>query len=141
MKTLFLLITALVMSGCGVVGTATVPTGTQPVIFLQRGVMLQVINFCPGVAVLYPSHPASSGQVAVPLPQGTPTWVPMAPMPLMATKEVVATIQFTQNGVFSGSVSKAFRIDRHSTQTVQWVVSESNSGGSGRNLITSRCPG
>lgn len=135
-KIFVIIVVALMASGCATVPTVAAPSGTQRIIFLQVGVMLQVFNNCsttPGR--LYPS---TGGEVLV--PAGRPTYVPMASMPLMATRSLSATYQVFEGDVMVGSISRSFYIDRYQgTQTVQWVIGGDGYGG-GRDVVNERCP-
>lgn len=143
-----IILIALALEGCGAMGTMTVPStnpsyvvpmGTRPVIFLQRGVQLQVFNNCSGTpAKLYPSHPMR-GQAEVSVPPGPPTWVPMAPNLLEVSDRVSATVHFFEGDMIVGTVSRSFRIDRYSTQRVQWILG-GDRGGGGQNVYVDRCP-
>lgn len=131
---------ALTMSGCGVVGTMSSPTGTKPVLFLQTGVELQVFNLCsqtPGK--LYPSNP-TLGQGEVLVPPGPPTFVPIVPRWPTDTRDVSAVYYVYEGNVLKGTVSRSFYIDRYrGTQTVQWIIGGTGYGG-GRNVYNDRCP-
>ncbi len=142
-----ILLVVLTMSGCGAYGTMTVPStdprsvppGTKPVIFLQRGVNLQVFNNCSTTpAKLYPSHPVT-GQAEVLVPAGPPTWVPMAPNFLEVENRVAATVHFFEGSLMVGTVSRSFPIDRDATQRIQWVLGGERGSG-GRNVYIDRCP-
>ncbi len=134
------------MSGCAGMGYATVPTGqsstqyeVKPVWFLQRGVNAQVINYCSDRAVLYPTHPFPSNNGAIELPPGQPVWVAMAPNLLEMSRGLAATVVFYEKGIQMGTLSRSFRIDRDSTQRIQWILGGERGGG-GQNVFVDRCP-
>ena len=139
------------MSGCTGMGYVTVPTvpsstqhETKPALFLQRGVNAQVINNCSEHAVLYPAYPSMDPRhptkgAAIELPPGQPIWVAMAPNFLEMSRGLAATVVFFEKGIQMGTVSRSFRIDRNSTQRVQWILG-GDRGGGGQNIFIDRCP-
>lgn len=143
MNKFFTIVAVLVLvTGCGYATVPTAPSSThyevKPVIFLQRGVNAQVINFCSERAVLYPTHPFPTKGGAIELPPGQPIWVAMAPNFLEMSRGLVATVVFYEKGVQMGTITRSFRIDRNSTQRVQWVLGGDRGGG--RNVFVDRCP-
>lgn len=143
------MLVVLTMSGCGAIGYTSIPTGSstmevRPFFFYQRGVNLQVTNLCSHEAKLYPAHPSNDPRhptkgMVVDLPPGMPVWVPMQPEFLEYSKGLAVTVFFFEKGINMGTVNRSFRIDRDSTQRVQWIIGGERGGG-GQNVFVDRCP-
>lgn len=126
-----LAIVAILATGC--VARIGDPMGPRTVLFLQRGVILQVTHTCTDIARVYQ---AGVGLVAQ-IHGATPQEIPMGPA-LVGDRAISVTVQSVGvDGKVVGMYSDTFSIDVHSTTARSWIISSRvDRGGWGR---TSRC--
>jgi hypothetical protein len=115
------------------VANCAVSTSRGRVLFLQRGVILQITHTCTDTAVVYQ---AGRGQIDV-IDGATPSDVVLAPI-VPGERTVSVTVQSVgAAGRVTGTYVDTFYIDQYSTTTQTWVIGGSGWTGGGR---TSQCP-
>ena len=129
MRQLFILALAVMASGCATVGGRTV-------VFLQRGIILTVIHTCTDKAMVYQSGRGMVAEVV----GATPADLLLGPA-ILGDREIGVTVQSFANGRVVGTSSMGFNIDRNSTTSQTWTISDDRtSGGWGQGMRRSRCP-
>ncbi len=120
---------ALAVGGCA---NYQGPQGPRTVVFLQRGVILQVTHTCTGLAEV---HQAGRGLVAV-IRGARPQNVPMSPV-IWGDREIQVTlISLNESGNVAGTHVERFYIDNASTTSQTWLLSNTWGGSPSRQ---SRC--
>lgn len=126
LRIILVLLMLLFVAGCF---STTVNGKPRKVLFVQRGVMLTVMNFCTPNARLFQS---GRGVVVDSLAFGEPVNVPLLPPSLVGgirDVEVIFQAYSADWKVLRGVAVARFRIDSQGTRTETWIV-----GGSGRSV-------
>ena len=128
-KFFLLLLVALAVSGCAVRMT----NGTR-VIFWQRGIVLTIDHQCTDRALVY-----YGATVVADMSGGVPTELALEPR-VFGDDSINLTVKSVNGaGAVVGSVSYSFYIDRQSTKSWTWIISDKSRSSGGRNIVTSRC--
>ena len=132
-RLLALLVGALVVQGCA--ARLMTPQGPETVVFLQRGIILQVTHTCTDFARLYQAGKGLVGNV-----KGVePHEIPLEPS-IWGDREITLTLQsINSSGRVVGIYVETFRISNHSTTARAWLLSSSGRWFSGGGSHHTRC--
>lgn len=126
-RAIFALSLLSTLTGCAQV---MMPGGQrQRVLFLQRGVIVQVVHTCTDHGRLY-----QAGGVVVDILGAEPRDIPMTPA-IFGDDQISVTFQsLDASGKVVRTHSASFYVDQQSTTTQSMVISDQYSGWSGRGI-------
>ena len=128
----FLVVAMVAVAVAGCVARIGDPMGSRTIVFLQRGLIVQVTHTCTDLARVYQAGVGLVAEVRGAAPQE----IPMGPA-LAGDRGIHVTIQsINPEGKVVGVYGEGFWIDHASTTAQAWAITMSGWSGGGRQ---SRC--